>query len=45
MQIYAKITIIAEENRKPYYFITFVNENKACLHRFLSDVGFNPDYG
>ncbi len=41
-----KVTIIVKENREPYYFITFVNVNKALYPYFcisVSDVGFNLD--
>ncbi len=39
-KIHAKTTIIVEENKEPYYFITICKRPN-----FLSDVGFNPDYG
>ncbi len=35
MKIRAKITIIVVENREPYYFILFVNINRAHYAYFL----------
>ncbi len=45
-KIHAKITIIVVENGEPYYFITICECEEGPLSLFfLSDAGFNPDYG
>ncbi len=43
--IYTKITIIEEENKEPCYFITICNCKQGPFPIFLSDVGFNLNYG
>ncbi len=45
-KIHAKITIIVVENRE-HNFIIFCKckEIHPIIPIFLSDVGFNPDYG